>query len=211
MAITWASHQHSAKPADEELGTVAQVDPMYLRKSLLKKGAPLMVLLTAGIALTCVRDHQHPNVRLLSSAPVNLSAHNASEYMIEQNKTRDKQLGFELPPLPLHPISTMQMCNYEHDRVFPGFAQASGNWTISGNWVPITKCFTFDHALIASHAKDGEPIECFYVRESDKRRWVRCSGANPVYNRNSKYASMYACVGSPVTCTYNGVFVYRRR
>jgi hypothetical protein len=223
MAITWASHQPSAQATDEELGKVAHVDPMYLRKSLFKKGAPLMVLLTAGVALTSVWKHQHTNVRKLSSAPGKLSAHNASEHMIEQNKTRDKQQGIERPPLPVYPVSAMQMCNYEHDRVYPGFAQAYGTpgyWTISGTWVPINKCYTFDSALIASHAVEGAPMECSYARESDQwnlgsnqqvPHFRSCSGANPVYNRNSKYASMYSCVGSPVTCSYNGVFVYRRR
>jgi len=204
----------AAQQTQKEMGNSAHADSMDVRSHLLKAGASLVALLFVStvVPVTLHSMQFRGTVRKLSAKPEDVSNYSASGFLFELNGTEHRQQDIYRPGLPRYPVSTMQLCNYARERVTPGFSQVPGTpsyWSIAGTWVSTNKCYRFDPVLFSKHAVEDARLDCQYVREGSS--WGECLGDTVVYKRNSVYAGEYACAGSPVTCVYNGGFIYRRR
>jgi len=212
MSATAASVS-AAQQTQKEMGNSAHADSMDVRSHLLKAGAAFMALLLVStvVPVTLHSMQFRGTVRKLSAKPEDVSNHSAFGFLFESNGTEDRQQGIYRPELPRYPVSTMQVCNYGSERIAAGFSQLAGTpsyWSIAGPLVSPNQCYKFDPVLFGKHAVEGATLECHYYREGSD--WVVAFGETVVYKRNSVYSGEYACAGSPVTCAYNGGFVYRR-
>jgi hypothetical protein len=98
--------------------------------------------------------------------------------------------------------NTLRVCNYGSAPIRAIFTQEPdhANSLITGPWVAMNSCYTFDQRQLSRQWLDGATILFYYQRTGDSRLYRTVKVAF-IYQRNSNFIGEYACSGSPITCS----------